>query len=79
VTSHVTGDFAPEQMHAVTEQYAERGTVFVGRSRGAITGLFNGREPLDPGVVRISYWRPRDGRLEENADRVWGYAGVARV
>jgi hypothetical protein len=79
VISHVTGDFAPEQMHAVTEQYAERGTVFVGRSRGAITGLFNGREPLDPGVVRISYWRPRDGRLEENADRVWGYAGVARV
>ena len=49
MTSHVTGDFAPEQMHAVTEQYAERGTVFVGRSRGAITGLFNGREPLDPG------------------------------
>jgi len=83
VISHVTGDFAPEQMHAVTEQYAERGTVFVDRSRGAITGLFNGlfngREPLDPGVVRISYWRPRDGRLEENADRVWGYAGVARV
>jgi hypothetical protein len=79
VISHVTDEFAPEKMHAVTDQYAERGVVFVGRSREAITMMFNGREILDPGVVQLSYWRPEAGRPEPGADRVWGYAGVARV
>jgi S-adenosyl methyltransferase len=53
--------------------------VFVGRSREAITAMFNGREILDPGVVQPSYWRPDGGRPEPGADRVWGYAGVARL
>jgi hypothetical protein len=79
VISHVTDEFAPDQMHAVTAQYAERGVVFVGRSREAITEMFNGREVLDPGVVRLSYWRPDGGQPEPGADQVWGYAGVARL
>jgi hypothetical protein len=45
----------------------------------AITAMFNGRELLEPGVVRISRWHPTDGRLEHNANRVWGFAGVARI
>jgi SAM-dependent methyltransferase len=79
VISHVTGDFAPEQMAEVTASYARRGTVFVGRTRDQVTAMFNGRELVAPGVVQISYWRPDGGAPDVNADRVWGYAGVARV
>jgi SAM-dependent methyltransferase len=79
VISHVTGDFAPEQMAQVTASYAQRGTVFVGRTRAQVTEMFNGRDLVAPGVVQISYWRPEGGAAEVNADRVWGYAGVARA
>lgn len=79
VISHVTGDFAPQQMAQVTASYAARGAVFIGRTRAQITGMFNGRELVDPGVVQISRWRPEGGTPPENAERVWGYAGVARV
>jgi SAM-dependent methyltransferase len=79
VISHITGDFAPEQMAEVTASYARRGAVFVGRTRGQITAMFNGRDLIAPGVVQISYWRPEGGAPDVNADRVWGYAGVARL
>jgi SAM-dependent methyltransferase len=77
--SHVTGDFAPEQMAKVTASLAERGSVFVGRTHAQITDMFNGRKLVDPGVVQLSYWRPDGGTPAPNADRVWGYAGVAQV
>ena len=79
VISHVTGDFAPEQMAQVTASYADRGAVFIGRTRAEISAMFNGRDLVYPGVVQISHWRPDDGTLPQNAARVWGYAGVARV
>ncbi|HLJ98946.1 MAG TPA: SAM-dependent methyltransferase [Streptosporangiaceae bacterium] len=79
VISHVTDEFAPDRMRAITAEYAKRGTVFVGRSKQAITGMFSGAELVDPGVVRISYWRPGNSQPGYNADRVWGYSGVART
>jgi SAM-dependent methyltransferase len=79
VISHVTGDFAPEQMAQVTASYAERGAVFIGRTRAQVAAMFNGLELVDPGVVQISHWRPDGGTLPPNAERVWGYAGVAQV
>jgi SAM-dependent methyltransferase len=79
VISHVTDEFAPEQMHAVTAESARRGATFIGRGRDAIAAMFNGRELVDPGLVLISYWRPDNGQPEPNADRVWGYCGVART
>jgi hypothetical protein len=79
VISHVTGDFAPERMAQVTASYAERGAVFIGRTRAQVTDMFSGRALVDPGVVQISYWRPDGGTPAANADKVWGYAGIARV
>jgi SAM-dependent methyltransferase len=79
VISHVTDEFAPDRMHAITAEYAKRGTVFVGRGKEAIQRMFNGTELVDPGVVRISYWRPDSGQPDHNADQVWGYCGVARM
>jgi hypothetical protein len=76
--SHVTGDFSPEQMKRTTEENARRGVTFVGRARHEVEGLFNDWDLVDPGVVPIAYWRPDDGRPDANADRVWGYCGVAR-
>ena len=79
VISHVTDELDPDRMHAITAEYAKRGTVFVGRGKDAIQRLFNGADLVDPGVVIISYWRPDSGQLDYNADQVWGYCGVARV
>lgn len=79
VISHVTGDFSPEEMAQVTRSYAERGTVFVGRTRAEVSDLFNGRTFVDPGVVRIANWRPDGGIPPPDADKVRAYAGVARV
>jgi hypothetical protein len=41
--------------------------------------MFNGRELVSPGLVLVSYWRPDGGQPDSNADRAWGYGGVARV
>jgi hypothetical protein len=56
-----------------------RGATFIGRSKDEIGAMFNGKELVDPGLVLISYWRPEGGVPEHNADRVWGYCGVARI
>ncbi|HET9894422.1 MAG TPA: SAM-dependent methyltransferase [Streptosporangiaceae bacterium] len=79
VISHATDELDPDRMHAITAEYAKRGTVFVGRSKESIQRMFNGAELVDPGVVLISYWRPDSGRPDHNADQVWGYCGVARM
>jgi hypothetical protein len=79
VISHVTGDFAPEKQAAVTEANAKRGGTFIGRDKATIGRMFNGKEMVEPGLVQISYWRPDGGQPDPNADRVWGYCGVARV
>ena len=79
VISHVTDELDPDRMHAITAEYAKRGTVFVGRGKESIQRMFNGAELVDPGVVIISYWRPDSGQPNYNPDQVWGYSGVAQV
>ncbi len=77
VISHATDEADPDRMHAITAEYAKRGTVFIGRGRAGIQRMFNGWDLVDPGVVIASLWRPEAGRPEHNADRVWAYCGVA--
>jgi SAM-dependent methyltransferase len=77
VISHVTDEADPERMHAITAEYAKRGTVFVGRGKAGIQRMFNHWDLVDPGVVLASYWRPDGGEPDHNADRVWAYCGVA--
>ena len=38
VISHVTDEFDPERMHAVTAEYQRRGTIFIGRSQAVRRG-----------------------------------------
>ena len=70
VISHVTGDFAPEQMAQVTASLAERGSVFIGRTRAQMTDMFNGRELVDPGVVQLSSGVPTAGGRPERGPGV---------
>jgi hypothetical protein len=79
VISHLTDEFAPEQVHEISAENARRGSTFLGRPKEAITAMFNGLELIDPGVTRCPYWRPDGGQPPHNADRVWGYCGVART
>jgi hypothetical protein len=79
VISHATGDFAPQQQRTVTDELAQRGGTFIGRDKNAVAALFNGRDLVEPGLVQISYWRPDGGQPDPDADRVWGYGGVART
>jgi O-methyltransferase involved in polyketide biosynthesis len=76
--SHLTGDFAPEQVTAATEAYNARTHVPVtARTHSQVTGLFGGLPLLAPGVVPVSEWRPAVGDpFGQPADL---HGGVARI
>lgn len=80
VLSHLTSEFAPEQMRALHDEAKNRaGGTIQARSKEAIERMFNGRELIDPGLVLVSRWRPDGGQPAPNADRVWAYGGVAPI
>ena len=75
--SHLTADFAPEQVTAAVQAYNTLTPAPVtARTHRQITGLFGGLPLVAPGVVPITGWRPHphDG-LPRPADL---YAGLAR-
>jgi hypothetical protein len=76
--SHLTGDFAPEQLAAATSAYNDLAPVQVtARSHAQVTALFGGLPLLAPGVVPVSEWRPEVGDpFGQPADL---HAGVARI
>ena len=79
VLSHATDEFAPETAREGSAEVGRRGAVWIPRGKDAILGMFNGRELIDPGLVLVSYWRPKGGVPDQNADRAWVYGGIARV
>jgi hypothetical protein len=78
VLSHYTDEFAPERVRAHEEEALRRHSSVTGRSKKAITAMFNGRELLDPGLVLVNCWRPAISP-GPNADRAWAYGGVALI
>lgn len=78
VLSHYTDEFAPERVRAHEEEARRRHSSVTGRSKDAITAMFNGRELLDPGLVLVNYWRATTSP-GPNADRAWAYGGVALI
>ena len=76
--SHLTEDFAPEQVAAATAAYNARVPVPVtARTHSKVTGLFGGLPLLAPGVVPVTEWRPEVGDpFGQPADL---HAGVARI
>jgi hypothetical protein len=75
--SHLTADFAPEQVAAAAEAYNTRAPVqVVARTHAQVSGLFGGLPLVAPRVVPVTQWRPRIGELAPPADL---YAGLARI
>ncbi|MFF3558183.1 SAM-dependent methyltransferase [Streptomyces tsukubensis] len=63
-------------MVAASEAYNKSGAVpYYVRSVDEITAFFDGLELVDPGVVRVTDWRPEEGAAAESVD---AYCGVAR-
>jgi len=76
--SHVTADFAPEQIAAATAAYNTHVPVPVtARSHSQVSALFGGLPLLAPGVVPVTEWRPEVGDpFGQPADL---HGGVARI
>jgi len=76
--SHLTADFAPQQVTAAADAYnASTPVPVTARTHAQVTGLFGGLPLLAPGVVPVAEWRPGPGQgTGQPADL---YAGVARI
>jgi hypothetical protein len=74
--SHLTADFAPEQVGAGVAAYNNLVPAGItARSHAQVTALFGGLALVSPGVVPVSEWRPGHAPVRgESADM---YAGLA--
>jgi SAM-dependent methyltransferase len=76
--SHVTADFAPDQVGAGVAAYnALVPAGITARSHREVTALFGGLALVPPGVVPVSEWRPDHGPVRAVSADV--YAGLAMV
>jgi len=76
--SHAASDISPEAMAEMIRrmnQHLAEGN-HVGRTREVVTGFFDGLELLEPGVVKVTEWRPRSEMEAKGPTSLWG--GVAR-
>jgi len=76
--SHAASDISPEEMaemiRRMNEHLAEGN--HVGRTREVVAGFFDGLDVLEPGVVKVTEWRPASRIEAEGPTSLWG--GVAR-
>jgi hypothetical protein len=76
--SHAASDIAPEQMAEMIRrmnQHLAEGN-HVGRPRAVVARFFDGLEVLEPGVVKVTEWRPESALQAQGPTSLWG--GVAR-
>src|SRR6202044_538531 len=77
VISHVASDIDTEQqtelVRRLNQSVAEKATM---RDRAGVPRLFDGLELVEPGVVRVSEWRPDNDLEAASPTGLWG--GVAR-
>jgi SAM-dependent methyltransferase len=72
VISHGTSSARPGKLDRVADLYSRTGTPLVLRDRDRIAGLFDGWEPVPPGVVYGPEWRPdpADAPVEDPASYI---------
>lgn len=82
VISHASGDrrshpdeTTPDNVAEASEMYSDSVGGFFLRRRAAIETFFTGTELVDPGLVRVTDWRPD---ADDYARDPNGYAGVGR-
>lgn len=80
VLSQLTADFDPEAVARGVEMYRAGGVTLAPRSRAEITRFFEGLEPVEPGVVRLTEWHPElaVGETVDERAVVSLYGAVAR-
>ncbi|MFD5433922.1 SAM-dependent methyltransferase [Kitasatospora sp. NPDC127067] len=77
VLTHVSPEFAPEDIARLTRIYEAAGTAAQARTRSEIVRFFDGWTLLDPGLVPIAQWRPAPEETPGAAEEVSLYAAVA--
>ncbi|NEC49889.1 SAM-dependent methyltransferase [Actinospica acidiphila] len=80
VLSQLTADFDPEAVARGVEMYRAGGVTLAPRSREEIARFFEGLEPVEPGVVRLTDWHPElaVGETVDERAVVSLYGAVAR-
>jgi S-adenosyl methyltransferase len=76
--SHAASDISPEAMAEMIRRmnvHLAEGN-HVGRTRDVVAGFFSGLDLLEPGVVKVTQWRPSSEMESEGPTSLWG--GVAR-
>jgi hypothetical protein len=78
VISHAASDISPEEMaemiRRMNEHLAEGN--HVGRPRRVVAQFFDGLDLVEPGVVKVTEWRPASAVEAQGPTSLWG--GVAR-
>lgn len=77
VLSHHSADFSPHA-HTAAAVYAATGidAPMTMRTHEEIARFFTGLDMLDPGVVRLPYWRPHTPLPRRRIAQIWLYGGV---
>ncbi|MFI9271145.1 SAM-dependent methyltransferase [Kitasatospora sp. NPDC052896] len=75
--SHASLEGRPDQADSHQDLYARTPNPLTMRGIERITGLFEGFEPVEPGVVFLPQWRPEDPTsVGPHPERMTGVAGV---
>ncbi|WP_091284036.1 SAM-dependent methyltransferase [Parafrankia irregularis] len=78
--THVTPDFAPDDVRRAVDVYREQGIPAAARTRSEVERFFNGLDPVKPGVQSVHRWRPDDTSRDDLTDaQVNVYGGLARI
>ncbi|MFH8883371.1 SAM-dependent methyltransferase [Streptomyces californicus] len=73
-----TGDFAPQEVGRVAEEYRQQGMPMALRDRATAASFFDGLELLDPGVTQVHTWRPGPEQDGVDGTDIAMYGAVAR-
>ncbi|MEV4255945.1 SAM-dependent methyltransferase [Spirillospora sp. NPDC049652] len=76
--THSTADLAPELTREVRRVYDGASASLHTRSRDEVARLFAGTEPVEPGLVFTSQWRPAPGTAVADPREAALYAAVGR-
>jgi SAM-dependent methyltransferase len=76
--SHGTHEGREEEVHRLQEVYQRGGTRVTSRSRAEIAALFDGFEPVDPGVTWVPLWHPQPGDDVSEPQRAGLIGGLGR-